>query len=215
MWKRADFEKYALRYDETFLGSEDHELWQRVIQRVPVQGMKQCLLLYRQHEEQGNISERTDLANMRLVERFFLKHGIILSSQAVLFAAHREASKHLTRHERKAACREYFAALQRLAKTTDRDIRPYFYREILAYCRRLHARSHKGRCCFLVWCKVLFAVIAGRGIFFNDVTGVFVAVLRKLPWGARLAPPTVSGGISQNCFRHIVESQKEFLMIPN
>ena len=67
----------------------------------------------------------------------------------------------------------------------------------------------------MVWCKVLFAVIAGRGIFFNDVTGVFVAVLRKLPWGARLAPPTVSGGISQNCFRHIVESQKEFLMIPN
>lgn len=51
MWRRADFEKYDLRYQTEFFTSEDYDLWSRAVRYVRAANVQEVLLKYRVHGE--------------------------------------------------------------------------------------------------------------------------------------------------------------------
>lgn len=50
MWRKADFEKFALQYDETRSQAEDWELWLRASRHLNLASIPEVLLRYRVHE---------------------------------------------------------------------------------------------------------------------------------------------------------------------
>lgn len=51
MWRRQDFERYDLKYDETFKAAQDYDLWSRAIRYVKFANLQEVLLKYRWHNE--------------------------------------------------------------------------------------------------------------------------------------------------------------------
>lgn len=47
MFRRADFEKFNLRYNEECMTSEDYELWSRVVKHLKIENLQEILLKYR------------------------------------------------------------------------------------------------------------------------------------------------------------------------
>ena len=69
MMRKADLDKYNLRYNPEFT-SEDYELWSRAVQYLNIQNLPEVLVKYRLHEE--NISHRAgifDDSDRRIRER--------------------------------------------------------------------------------------------------------------------------------------------------
>jgi hypothetical protein len=58
MFRRALFDRHALRYSHEYPHAEDFELWTRVAQVADLANLPEVLLLYRQHEEQVSASKR-------------------------------------------------------------------------------------------------------------------------------------------------------------
>ena len=51
MWRKADFERHNLYYDENYRYCEDHELWYRVIRCLETRNLQEPLLTYRKHSD--------------------------------------------------------------------------------------------------------------------------------------------------------------------
>jgi glycosyltransferase involved in cell wall biosynthesis len=58
MFRRALFDRHALRYSHEYPHAEDFELWTRVSQVAELANLPEVLLLYRQHEEQVSASKK-------------------------------------------------------------------------------------------------------------------------------------------------------------
>ena len=56
MWRKADFERYNLYYDENYRYCEDYELWYRVMRCLETRNLQEPLLTYRQHS--GSVSRQ-------------------------------------------------------------------------------------------------------------------------------------------------------------
>jgi GT2 family glycosyltransferase len=52
MWRRADFERLGLRYDESFLITQDYELWSRAMRMLKGANLRDVILDYYCHEGQ-------------------------------------------------------------------------------------------------------------------------------------------------------------------
>ena len=52
MFRRADFEKYDLKYNETFPCAQDYELWSRAVRLLKIANLSDVLLRYRVSESQ-------------------------------------------------------------------------------------------------------------------------------------------------------------------
>ena len=59
MFRKSDFEKYNLKYDENFLVAQDYELWCRAVKKIKFYNIQEVLLNYRV-EGQGNACKRRD-----------------------------------------------------------------------------------------------------------------------------------------------------------
>ena len=55
MWRKADFEKYNLYYDEQCQHYEDHELWSRALYYLEGRNLQEPLLAYRIHSESVSV----------------------------------------------------------------------------------------------------------------------------------------------------------------
>lgn len=51
MFRKNDFEKYGLKYDENYAHAEDYELWSRAIRYLKIANIQEVLLKYRIHED--------------------------------------------------------------------------------------------------------------------------------------------------------------------
>ena len=58
MWRRDDFERYGLRYDENCICAQDYDLWSRAIRYVKFANLPEVLLKYRLHEGQVSSSKQ-------------------------------------------------------------------------------------------------------------------------------------------------------------
>lgn len=73
MWRRADFERAGLRYDETFLTTQDYELWSRALGPLRGANLPDILFDYHCHAEQVTASryrqtiERTQKVHERMI----------------------------------------------------------------------------------------------------------------------------------------------------
>lgn len=63
MWRREDFEKYNLRYDESYICSQDYELWSRVIRHLKMMNLQEVILKYRWHNSNTTMTNRSDMKN--------------------------------------------------------------------------------------------------------------------------------------------------------
>ncbi len=52
MWRKADFEKYGLRYNPDFSSAVDYELWSRAVRHVKMCNIQKVLVKWRMHEWQ-------------------------------------------------------------------------------------------------------------------------------------------------------------------
>ena len=52
MWRREEFERQGLTYNEDFRTSQDFELWSRAVHKVKTANIPRSLLFYRQHKGQ-------------------------------------------------------------------------------------------------------------------------------------------------------------------
>lgn len=51
MFRREDFEKHNLKYNETFKAAQDYDLWSRAIRYIKMANLQEVLLKYRWHNE--------------------------------------------------------------------------------------------------------------------------------------------------------------------
>ena len=58
MFRKADFEKYNLKYNETFKAAQDYDLWSRAIRYLNFANLEEVLLKYRHHEESISVSKK-------------------------------------------------------------------------------------------------------------------------------------------------------------
>ena len=49
MWRKEDFEKYNLRYDEEYYGVQDYELFSKAVKFLKFANIQEPLLIYRKH----------------------------------------------------------------------------------------------------------------------------------------------------------------------
>lgn len=60
MWRRADFEKYGLRYDDRCPVAQDYELWSRVVRVLKIANVPQVLLRYRFDKHNVSVTRATE-----------------------------------------------------------------------------------------------------------------------------------------------------------
>ena len=58
MWRKADFERYSLRYNENCSCAQDYELWSRAIRVLRFANLTEVLLRYRVHDGQVSASKQ-------------------------------------------------------------------------------------------------------------------------------------------------------------
>ncbi len=54
MWRRADFEKYDLKYEEGYFGGQDYALFSKVVRYMKAANLQEVLLNYRLHENNAS-----------------------------------------------------------------------------------------------------------------------------------------------------------------
>lgn len=71
MWRRADFDKHGLRYNESFFTTQDYELWTRALWPLQGANLKEYLLDYYCHSGQVTTAlyKQTDLYRHQIAER--------------------------------------------------------------------------------------------------------------------------------------------------
>jgi glycosyltransferase involved in cell wall biosynthesis len=73
MWRRTDFEKYDLYYDENYKIAEDYELWSRAVRYLKIANIEKVLLKYRWHKDNlSNTQEKLQQENTKLVQKNIL-----------------------------------------------------------------------------------------------------------------------------------------------
>lgn len=69
MFRRTEFEKYNLKYNESFKAAQDYELWSRAIHFFKFANIQEVLLKYRCHEKSISTSKaKVQQNNARLVQ---------------------------------------------------------------------------------------------------------------------------------------------------
>ena len=58
MWRRSDFEKYNLKYEEGYFGAQDYALFAKAIRYLNFAGLKEIILKYRQHSANASKQKR-------------------------------------------------------------------------------------------------------------------------------------------------------------
>lgn len=66
MWRRLDFIKYNLFYDESFVIAQDYELWTRVVEKLKVINLNEALLKYRVHANQISTEKKLNQFNFAI-----------------------------------------------------------------------------------------------------------------------------------------------------
>lgn len=83
MWRKEDFDKFSLRYDESFVCAQDYELWSRAILVLNGGNLNERLIKYRQHNQRISI-QKLDLSNAsaKLIrERYCQRCSIVLDPE--------------------------------------------------------------------------------------------------------------------------------------
>ncbi|MGL4676067.1 MAG: glycosyltransferase [Brevinema sp.] len=75
MWRRAEFEKFGLFYNERLSGCEDYELWLRASEHCDIVNFPECLVEYQIHAGQNsNYLQRDAEIIKQIVPPFIKKH---------------------------------------------------------------------------------------------------------------------------------------------
>ena len=64
MWRRADFEKYGLLYDEKFPVAEDYDLWSRAVRYLKIANIQEELLHYRREGQNISVSRAKQMEQL-------------------------------------------------------------------------------------------------------------------------------------------------------
>lgn len=87
MFRKQDFEKYNLKYDESFNNhAEDYDLWSRVIRVLNVANLQEVLIKYRMHEKNATKSNKLLIENDLIVKQNilnFLTEDKVLQSKII------------------------------------------------------------------------------------------------------------------------------------
>lgn len=54
MWRKADFEKYSLKYEEGYFGAQDYAMFSKAIRYMKFANIQEVILKYRQHENNAS-----------------------------------------------------------------------------------------------------------------------------------------------------------------
>lgn len=89
MWRKADFEKHGLRYDNDVIVAEDYELWSRAIRVLKFANLSQVLVKYRWEGQnisitKSNIMERATLTVRQNMLAFLTKDRILQKQLSLL-----------------------------------------------------------------------------------------------------------------------------------
>ena len=72
MWRRCDFEKYNLKYEEGYFGAQDYALFAKAIRYLNIANLKEILLKYRQHNRNASKQKREMVLEIDKVKKEML-----------------------------------------------------------------------------------------------------------------------------------------------
>ena len=58
MWRKADFEKYNLKYEEDYYGAQDYALFSKAVRYLKFANIQEVLLKYRKHDNNASNEKR-------------------------------------------------------------------------------------------------------------------------------------------------------------
>lgn len=90
--RKALLEKYNLRYDESFICSQDYDLWARMAEKLKISNLKEVLLFHRAHPDKaGVIRGKIQVENANKV-RLYLIHKLGIYPKRKDFEIHKAIS---------------------------------------------------------------------------------------------------------------------------